>query len=214
MTRQYSFIDNIIINLDNALKTLSYESKNFSNRPTPGHELTSISLPSNEKQHIAGLMRVNHSGEVCAQALYQGQALTAKLDNIREKMLCSAQEEIDHLAWCEERLSDLGAKPSHLNIIWYGISMSIGAIAGLIGDKWSLGFVVETEKQVTKHLESHIKQLPKQDLKTKKILEQMAVDETAHATIAFDAGGAELPTFIKMLMTLISKIMTNSSYYF
>ena len=213
MHRQYSFTDQIIFNIDLGIRTLFIENDREIQRPTPAQDLKESNLSNLEKKHIAGLMRVNHSGEVCAQALYQGQALTAKLDEVKNKMAEAAIEEIDHLGWCETRLQDLNAKPSHLNIIWYFMSLTIGATAGLIGDKWSLGFVVETEKQVTKHLEEHIKQLPKKDLKSLAILEQMVIDETMHATIAFESGGAELPFLIKNCMQLMSKAMTNSSYY-
>lgn len=213
MLRHFTLIDQIIIQADSAIQTLFNTSQRQLQRPTPGQELADVVLSESDKQHVAGLMRVNHAGEICAQALYQGQALTAQLDDVKDKMEQSAQEEIDHLGWCEQRLQQLDAKPSYLNILWYPLSFSIGALAGCIGDKWSLGFVVETERQVTKHLESHITQLPKEDEKSLKILQQMAIDETAHATTALDAGGAELPEIIKVLMTLTSKIMTNSSYY-
>lgn len=158
-------------------------------------------------------MRVNHSGEVCAQALYQGQAQTASLEHIREQMQQAALEEVDHLAWCEKRLNELDAKTSLLNPIWYSLSYSIGAIAGALGDKWSLAFVVETENQVAKHLDSHIKQVSQDDKKTLSILEQMKSDELEHATNAKEAGAHELPDTVKTLMHLVAKVMTTSSYY-
>jgi ubiquinone biosynthesis monooxygenase Coq7 len=158
-------------------------------------------------------MRVNHSGEVCAQALYHGQALTAKLPTVREEMQQAALEEQDHLAWCEDRLHELNSKPSVLNPLWYGLSFGIGAAAGIAGDKWSLGFVVETEKQVCAHLEEHLQRIPINDERTHAILTQMHQDEDQHRQQAQDAGGAELPPPIKHLMGFISKIMTKTSFY-
>lgn len=213
MLRKYSFADKLIANFDAAIKTLANTESRASARTLPGQAHPPAALTDKEAKHVAGLMRVNHSGEVCAQALYQGQALTAQLENVREKMEHAALEEIDHLAWCETRLKELKANQSVLNPAWYLLSFSIGAIAGALGDKWSLGFVVETERQVTKHLESHISQMPEHDLRSIKILEQMAIDETHHATTALEAGGAELPEAVKFLMRLVSKLMTNTSYY-
>lgn len=209
----YSTLDKLIMQADTILQTLLPPKNRPINRPEPGAELTKPMLSPKERSHVTGLMRVNHSGEVSAQALYQGQALTAKLPNIREKMEQSALEEVDHLGWCESRLHALDAKTSLLNPLWYTLSFTIGATAGLIGDKWSLGFVAETERQVTAHLEAHLKQLPKNDDKTRAILEQMAIDESQHASHAIDAGGAELPFLIKVLMQYMSKVMTNTSYY-
>jgi ubiquinone biosynthesis monooxygenase Coq7 len=206
--------DKIILQIDAALKTLWPSQPRLTPRATPGTDSQPTKLNHQQKKHIAGLMRVNHTGEVCAQALYQGQALTAKLEDIREKMLQSADEEIDHLAWCESRLTDLDAHTSYMNSLWYVLSFTIGATAGLIGDKWSLGFVVETERQVTHHLESHLKQIPSSDEKTIQILQQMIIDESNHAASALAAGGAELPIFIKTLMQFMSKFMTKTSYYF
>ena len=158
-------------------------------------------------------MRVNHAGEVCAQALYQGQALTAQLKEVKAQMTEAAAQEVDHLAWCEQRLSELGSRPSILNPIWYGGSIALGALAGLAGDKWSLGFVAETERQVTKHLQTHQQHLPTQDVKTKAILAKMQDDEEHHAEVASKAGAAELPFFIKQLMQCVSKLLTKTSYY-
>ena len=209
----YTLIDKAIINFDLALQTLLVPEKRPSTRASPGDELTEPSLSTKEKRLVAGLMRVNHSGEVCAQALYQGQSLTANLKDTREKMKQAALEEVDHLAWCEKRLGELKEHPSLLNPMWYTLSLAIGSTAGLIGDKWSLGFVVETERQVTKHLDSHLKQLPKVDIRSKAILKQMKIDETIHATTALQAGGAELPETVKTLMGLVSKLMTKTSYF-
>ena len=208
-----SFLDNVIIQVDEAVKTCFPPKSRVSPRKSPGDDKSCHPLSQQEKKHTAGLMRVNHSGEVCAQALYQGQAQTASLEHIRTQMQHAALEEVDHLAWCERRLNELEAKTSLLNPIWYTLSFSIGAIAGAIGDKWSLGFVVETEKQVAKHLDSHIKQISNSDQKTLHILEQMKTDELSHATHAKEAGAHELPNAVKTLMHLVAKVMTTSSYY-
>ena len=166
-----------------------------------------------DAQHVAGLMRVNHSGEVCAQALYHGQALTAKLPHVRQEMQQAAIEEQDHLAWCEDRLKELDSHTSVLNPIWYGLSYGMGAIAGIAGDKYSLGFVAETERQVSQHLQQHLQQLPEHDERSRKILEQMNEDELHHRDTALQAGGVDLPVPVKITMTAISKLMTKTSYY-
>lgn len=158
-------------------------------------------------------MRVNHAGEVCAQALYQGQALTATLKHIKKQMTQAAAEEVDHLAWCETRLSQLGSKPSLFNPFWYAGSIVLGAAAGLAGDKISLGFVAETERQVAHHLQEHLRAIPGSDQKTKAILEGMLEDELHHADTAVHAGAVELPYLIKQLMHAVSRLMTKSSYY-
>jgi len=167
---------------------------------------------SAEKQHVAGLMRVDHAGEVCAQALYQGQAFTAKLPDIRAKMEEAAEEEMDHLAWCQGRLNELNSHTSYLNPFWYGGSFILGALAGLAGDKWSLGFVAETERQVERHLEDHLGQLPLKDEKSRAILEQMKEDEAQHSTVAMEMGAATLPEPVQWLMGKMSKIMTTLAY--
>ena len=158
-------------------------------------------------------MRVNHTGEVCAQALYQGQALTATLTPVKAQLEQAAQEENEHLAWCEQRLTELNSRPSLLNPVWYIGSLLIGATAGLAGDRWSLGFVAETEHQVAAHLQSHIEKLPEKDERTRAILQQMYTDEAQHAQMAEKAGAAELPNPIKKLMTKIAQLMTKTSYY-
>jgi ubiquinone biosynthesis monooxygenase Coq7 len=211
--RQLTWIDKIIGEVDNALRTLTTPKQRASDRPNPAKKIKAAPLSISEKRHVAGLMRVNHAGEVSAQALYQGQALTAKLTHVKAQMAQAAIEEIDHLAWCEERLHELDSKPSLLNPLWYSGSLLIGALAGLIGDKWSLGFVVETERQVTEHLQKHLNHLPSQDLKTKAILNKMYDDEAHHADIASQAGAAELPFVVKQLMRGVSKLLTKSSYY-
>lgn len=211
--RQLSLLDQVIHEFDTGLRALFVPAKRASKRNTPGQALEDAPLNSVQKRHVAGLMRVNHSGEVCAQALYQGQALTAQLEEVRTQMEQAAEEEVDHLAWCEQRLSDLDSQPSILNPLWYCGSFMIGALAGLAGDKWSLGFVAETEKQVTAHLQNHLQKTPSQDLKTKAILDQMQEDEMHHADVAIAGGGVKLPAPIRQAMRLASKIMTKSSYY-
>ena len=207
-----NLIDLLITEVDKGLK---YSTQNYQteSRPYPADKIEQDSLNEFEKNHSAGLMRVNHSGEVCAQALYRGQALTAKLGDTRTKMEQAASEELDHLSWCNKRLEDLNDKPSLLNPIWYGMSFSIGAVAGLIGDKWSLGFVHETEEQVVKHLDGHLDKLSKKDLKTKAVIEQMRIDEEQHSHDALEAGAEILPDEIKNLMSKFAKVMTNSSYH-
>ena len=207
-----NLIDLLINEVDKGLK---YSTQNYQTeyRPYPADKIEQDSLNEFEKNHSAGLMRVNHSGEVCAQALYRGQALTAKLGETRTKMEQAASEELDHLSWCNKRLEELNNKPSLLNPIWYGMSFSIGAVAGLIGDNWSLGFVHETEEQVVKHLDGHLDKLSKKDLKTKAVIEQMRIDEEQHSHDALEAGAEILPDEIKNLMSKFAKVMTNSSYH-
>ena len=216
MMRHYSPIDHLLINLDQALRTVAgkpsvTERINPADAHTDAHPDSQLSAA--QKQTAARLMRVNHAGEVAAQALYQGQALTAQLTEVREKMQRAAQEENDHLAWCETRIKELDSHTSVLNPAWYIGSFAIGALAGLAGDKWSLGFVAETEQQVVKHLEEHLRQLPPQDLKSHAILEQMRRDESHHATTALEAGGAPLPAPIKHAMQLTSQVMTRTAYW-
>jgi ubiquinone biosynthesis monooxygenase Coq7 len=209
--RHYTPADQLLINLDKAIRTL-FGKPEVTERPNPALDIEDTEINDVDSTHIAGLMRVNHSGEVCAQALYQGQALTAKLPKVRESMERAAQEENDHLDWCNGRLQELGSHTSYLNPLWYAGSFAIGATAGLVGDKWSLGFVAETERQVVKHLEGHLQQIPEQDARSRAILEQMKIDEQQHGTIAINAGGAELPLPIKKMMGLTSKIMTTIAY--
>jgi ubiquinone biosynthesis monooxygenase Coq7 len=198
---------------DIALRTLCPPDSRMSHRINPAQEVPTAVLNADETRHVAGIMRVNHAGEVCAQALYQGQALTANLTHIKEQMMKAAEEEIDHLAWCEERLNELNSKPSKLNALWYIGSFLMGAGAGIAGDRWSLGFVAETEQQVAQHLEQHISKLPEHDLKTQAILSQMQRDEADHADLARKAGAKELPFFLKYLMHNVSKLLTYGSYY-
>ncbi len=213
MSRHLSLIDNFIINVDRALRTLAAGSDMTCERPSPARPLNEADLSESERKQAAALMRVNHTGEVCAQALYQGQALTAKLPQVRNEMEKAAEEEIDHLVWCQERIDSLGSHTSYLNPVWYGLSFAIGAGAGLVSDNVSLGFVAATEDQVCKHLHSHLEQLPATDLRSRAVVEQMLQDEAHHAEVALSAGGYDFPTPIKGLMTLASKVMTKTSYY-
>ena len=206
-----ALIDRFIIEFDTALRSVVGGA--HAHRPTPGSDVQSTALLDvKEREHAAGLMRVNHVGEVCAQALYQSQKLVARNPEIRQMLDHSGQEEMDHLAWCETRLQELGSHTSYLNPIWYMGSFAIGLAAGLAGDKWSLGFVAETEKQVENHLESHLKKLPAEDERSRAIVDQMRVDEIEHGQAAISAGGAVLPEPIQKLMQAMSKVMTSTAY--
>ncbi|MGE8652480.1 MAG: 2-polyprenyl-3-methyl-6-methoxy-1,4-benzoquinone monooxygenase [Acinetobacter gandensis] len=209
--RQFTGVDKLIHSFDQALRSL-VPGATAAHRKNPAN-IEETQLAVSEARHVAGLMRVNHSGEVCAQALYHGQALTAKLPNVRREMEQAAIEEQDHLAWCEDRLNELDSHTSLLNPVWYGLSFGMGALAGIAGDKYSLGFVAETERQVSLHLEDHIRQLPEQDDRSRKILVQMNEDELHHRDTALNAGGVDLPTPVRIAMTGISKLMTKTSYY-
>lgn len=209
--RQYTGLDKFIHSFDQALRSL-VPGTTSAQRENPSLE-AETQLGVSEARHVAGLMRVNHSGEVCAQALYHGQALTAKLPNVRREMEFAAIEEQDHLAWCEDRLKELDSHTSLLNPVWYGLSFGMGALAGIAGDKYSLGFVAETERQVSMHLEDHLRQLPQQDERSRKILLQMNEDELHHRDTALHAGGVDLPYPVRIAMTGISKLMTKTSYF-
>jgi len=185
--RQYTGVDKLIHSFDQALRSL-VPGTTSARRENPAQPVET-QLTVSDARHVAGLMRVNHSGEVCAQALYHGQAMTAKLPNVRREMEQAAIEEQDHLAWCEDRLKELDSHTSLLNPVWYGLSFGMGAIAGIAGDKYSLGFVAETERQVSMHLQHHISQLPPQDERSRRILEQMNEDELHHRDTALNAGG-------------------------
>jgi 3-demethoxyubiquinol 3-hydroxylase len=206
-----SFLDKAVLQFDRALQTLIPHAAKAS-RSSPANSLAEAELNNSERKHSAGLMRINHTGEVCAQALYAGQATTAKLAKVRQEMEHAADEEIDHLVWCEQRLYDLGSRPSLLNPFFYGASFMIGAGAGLISDKLSLGFVAATEDQVCVHLNKHMAQLPEQDKKSKAVLTQMYIDEAKHKAMALEAGGYEFPQPIMAIMTQVSKVMTTTTY--
>lgn len=210
--RHYSPFDRFIHGLDQALRT-TLGPASAPSRPNPAAVKPEASLSAAERELAGRLMRVNHAGEISAQALYQGQALTARLPTVRDKMEQAASEENDHLAWTEERIHELGTHTSLLAPVWYAGSFAIGALAGLAGGKWSLGFVVETERQVIRHLDSHLARLPEHDAKDRAILEQMRNDEARHATTALAAGAAELPGLLQALMQMTSKVMTKTAYW-
>ena len=204
-------LDKLIIEFDKGLKTLTASAHSV--RPHPDENVQETELSAKEKRHVLGLMRINHCGEVCAQALYNGQSLTAKNPQIVEALQQASKEETEHLAWCEKRIHALGGHTSLLNPLWYAGSFTLGAIAGAIGDKWNLGFLAETEHQVGAHLDKHLHELPANDEKSRAILEQMKTDEAHHADTAISLGGAELPAPIKSAMKQMSKVMTSTTYY-
>jgi ubiquinone biosynthesis monooxygenase Coq7 len=210
--RRYSAFDQFIHGLDQALHTILGPAPEPS-RPNPATAQPESELSDAERDLAGRLMRVNHAGEISAQALYQGQALTARLTTVRDKMQQASIEENDHLAWTEERIRELGTHTSVLAPLWYAGSFAIGALAGAAGDKWSLGFVVETERQVVRHLDAHLARLPEHDRRDRAILEQMKDDEARHATTALAAGAAELSAPVKTLMQLTSKVMTGTAYW-
>ena len=197
--------------LDNGIKTVF--SPSVASRQSPGEQCPETTMTAAEKRHAAALMRVNHCGEVCAQALYQGQALFARDPKIRDALQEAANEEIDHLAWTAERIEQLGGRQSFLNPLWFGGAFAIGAAAALVSDKVSLGFVAETEKQVSAHLQSHLHRLPVNDQKSRSIVAQMDIDEQEHATAAENLGGEELPPPIKAVMRAAGRVMTRGSYW-
>ena len=209
--RRLSLLDRLISEADTVLRTVTSRGHSAA-RPSPAEGHSDTELSDSERRHVAGLMRVNHTGEVCAQALYQGQALTAKLPTVRDEMQQAAEEEVDHLVWCEQRLRELDSQPSILNPAWYGLSFALGAVAGAIGDKVSLGFVAATEERVCKHLQDHLKSLPEDDRKSRLILQQMLEDEQRHGDNALAAGGTDFPRPVKDAMTAVSRVMTGSSY--
>jgi ubiquinone biosynthesis monooxygenase Coq7 len=209
--RRLSLLDRVITEADSVMRTIT-NSGHAAARPSPSQGHADAELSEAERRHAAGLMRVNHTGEVCAQALYQGQALTAKLPTVRDEMQQAAAEEVDHLVWCEQRLRELQSRPSLLNPAWYGLSFALGAVAGAISDKVSLGFVAATEERVCNHLRDHLKSLPEEDRKSRLIVQKMLEDEQRHGDKALQAGGSEFPRQVKDAMTVVSQVMTRSSY--
>lgn len=207
--RHYSPLDNVLSEIDNGLRAVFGRAQG--GRPYPADD-NEQELSDTERRQSSGMMRVNHTGEICAQALYNGQLLTAKNPETRKMLARAALEETDHLAWCEQRLDELGSHTSYLNPLWYSQSFAIGAIAGLCGDALSLGFVEETEAQVGAHLNGHLDRLPQQDLRSRAVVKQMATDEAEHGQAAVDAGSKPLPTIIKGMMKLTAKIMTTLAY--
>jgi ubiquinone biosynthesis monooxygenase Coq7 len=204
-------LDKLIIEFDKGLRTVLAPAPTV--RPLPGKNLPQAEMSEEEKRLAASLMRVNHSGEVCAQALYQGQALTARNPEAKAALEQAAQEETEHLNWCETRLKELGSHKSYLNPVWYTGSLAIGMLAGALGDKWNLGFLAETERQVERHLQGHLDKLPAQDARSRAVVEQMKIDEAQHATTAIEHGGAELPLPVRLGMKLTSKLMTKTVYW-
>ena len=204
-------LDRLITAFDNGLRTLLAPA--HSARAVPGAALAEPEMTAPERQVAAALMRVNHSGEICAQALYQGQALTARNASARAALEQAAVEETDHLAWTAQRIEELGGRASLLNPLWYAGSFALGAAAGFLGDKWNLGFLAETERQVEGHLEGHLDRLPAQDEKSRAIVNEMKVDESRHARTAVDHGAAELPEPVKLAMKLGSRVMTRTAYW-
>lgn len=211
MDRNYSKLDRFIASIDDALRISTGDAPEPF-RENPAGDLAAADLDEDDRRHVAGLMRINHTGEICAQALYAGQAATAHHDATREAMQLAADEEIDHLSWCEDRLKELDSRPSVLNPLWYAGSFAIGAVAGIAGDDWSLGFVKETENQVEAHLQDHLEKLPEGDTRSQAILDQMKEDEAKHADMAVEAGARDLPPPIRRAMTFTADIMKALAY--
>ncbi|MCP5145769.1 MAG: 2-polyprenyl-3-methyl-6-methoxy-1,4-benzoquinone monooxygenase [Gammaproteobacteria bacterium] len=207
-----SKLDQLISGFDGVLRA-AFGVHPGRRRPSPAAGLSEPSLSASQQKHAAGLMRVNHTGEVCAQALYVGQALVARDEGVRDLLLTSAREEADHLAWCEERLHALSSRPSLLDPAWFAGSLAIGLTAALAGDRWSLGFLAETERQVVRHLDSHLASLPDEDQPSRSVVAQMREDEEHHATSAVRSGGRELPGAVRKLMELEARVMTTLAYH-
>lgn len=208
--RHYTLLDRLVTPLDQTLRTLV--ASHVAARPNPAQDLPEAPEIT-DRRHTAALMRINHSGEVAAQALYQGQAFVSQGDATRASLMEAAREETDHLAWCAERIKELGGRTSLLNPLWYAGSFTIGALAGLAGDRTSLGFVAETERQVVEHLDGHLQRLPVEDVRTRAIIQQMSADEERHGRNAMLAGGAELPRPVRAMMKLTAKVMTRTAYW-
>ena len=211
LPRHFTPADRAVLVLDRLLK--SAVGPHSSSRPYPAQNLPETIKNPETKRKVASLMRVNHAGEICAQALYHGQSLTAKRSDVSQSMALAAQEEVDHLAWCAQRLTELDAQPSLLDPVWYAGSFAIGSVAGLCGDKYSLGFVAETENQVVAHLQSHLTRLPEEDARSRAILEQMVDDEARHGDSAMHQGGQLPPSLIRGAMRWVAKIMTKTAQH-
>lgn len=209
--RQYNFLDHCLIKIDQGLKTLFIPP--VARRPSPAFQLPNPALSNQEINTSVALLRVNHAGEVSAQALYHAQALVAKEKSIQFSLQESAIEEGDHLAWCADRIHQLGGRTSYLNPLWYLGSFAIGVVAGLAGDAWSLGFIAETERQVVEHLNKQLQALPEEDLNSQAILTQMRQDEALHASVALTAGAKELPKYIKTAMHYTAQFMVKTAYW-
>lgn len=204
-------LDSLIVEFDKGLRTLFARAQTV--RPLPGADLPDAVLDTSEQRHALGLMRINHCGEICAQALYQGQAMTCRSPEIRQSLRSAAQEETEHLAWTEQRIAELGGRTSVFKPFWYLGSLTIGMAAGALGDRWNLGFLAETERQVEAHLDGHLERLPVDDRRSRAILEQMRDDEIKHAETAVDLGATELPASVKQVMKLSARFMTSTVYY-
>ena len=202
--------DRFIVEFDRALRTVLAPARSV--RPLPGADLPDAPLDDDQRRHVVGLMRVNHCGEICAQALYQGQALTSRQREVKEALRGAADEETEHLAWTEQRIAELGGHKSLLNPLWYAGSLGLGVLAGVLGDKWNLGFLAETERQVEAHLDGHLRTLPEADMRSRAIVDQMRLDEIQHAETAIRFGAAELPAGVKVVMKLAAKVMTGAAY--
>jgi len=211
MKRHYTLLDTLLIKAENSLKTVFGEY--HAHRPNPSQGMEEGRLTVEEKKEAAGLMRVNHAGEVCAQALYEGQQWVSRTPEVRKILVQAAQEEMDHLSWSDDRLKALQSHRSYLNLFWYWNSFFIGTLAALGGDARSLGFLEETEKQVEQHFQWHLKHLPEKDIKSRRVIEQMCADEMHHKISAQQAGAQPLPSFVKVGMKLVSKVMTTLAYY-
>ena len=209
--RQLSRLDRLLASASNALRTVAAPAGRPA-RPNPAADLEDSQMDASQTRHAAGLMRVNHAGEVCAQALYQGHAMVARDTEIADQMQSAADEEFDHLAWCEQRIKELGEQPSKLSPLWYAGSFAIGAASGLFGDRWSLAFIAETEQQVCDHLDTHLDRLPEQDAKSRAIVRRMHAEEREHGENAKAAGAATLPRGVDRLMRLTAKLMTTTAY--
>ncbi|NMG44456.1 2-polyprenyl-3-methyl-6-methoxy-1,4-benzoquinone monooxygenase [Aromatoleum toluvorans] len=203
-------MDQLIVEFDKALRTIFAPARSV--RPVPGGDLPDAPLSDSQREHVAGLMRVNHCGEICAQALYQGQAIMSQDASVRRELQQASNEETEHLAWTEQRIAELGGRKSLLNPLWYGGSFALGLLAGKLGDRWNLGFLAETERQVEAHLSGHLERLPAEDQKSREIIAQMKTDEARHADTAIGLGAHELPAPIKAAMKLMSRVMTTTAY--
>lgn len=210
--RQLDPLDRFLSGIDSALRAVA-SAPTRASRPNPATNVPETTLSADEKSHSAGLMRVNHAGEIAAQGLYQGHAAVARDHEIEQQMQEAANEELDHLGWCEERLGELGSGPSKLRPVWYAGAWAMGAASGILGDKWSLGFIEETERQVSEHLTGHLDRLPENDGKSRAIVSQMRDEEELHGANARDAGAAELPRPVRRLMRLTARVMTGAAYW-
>ncbi|MBD5802003.1 2-nonaprenyl-3-methyl-6-methoxy-1,4-benzoquinol hydroxylase [Azoarcus sp. Aa7] len=203
-------MDHLIVEFDKALRTLFAPARSV--RPIPGGDMPDTLFSDAQREHVAGLMRVNHCGEICAQALYQGQAIMSRDASVRRELEQASNEETEHLAWTEQRIAELGGRTSLLNPLWYGGSLALGMLAGRLGDRWNLGFLAETERQVEAHLGGHLDQLPAEDQKSREIIGQMKIDEARHADTAIGLGAQELPGPVKAAMKLMARVMTTTAY--